>query len=164
MRTLIPSKKQRTTEQKNPTRQPQAMERELVAEAHELERNPRREKTRAKTRKRTMRKKSERMMRKPQALELEQAKEQQALELEQAKEQQALELEQPKEQQALEQEPRRIDKRAFPRQERRPRRQNGSPPRHENSPRKRSTRGHRLFGWKLHHQERARHLGAGLSC
>ena len=128
MRTLIPSKKQRTTEQKNPTRQPQAMERELVAEAHELERNPRREKTRAKTRKRTMRKKSERTMRKAQALELEQAKDQQALE-----------LEQPKEQQALEQEPRRVDKRAFPRQERRPRRQNGSPPRHKNSPRKRST-------------------------
>ena len=44
MRTLIPPKKQRTTEQKNPTRQLQAMERELVAEAHELEQNPRRKK------------------------------------------------------------------------------------------------------------------------
>ena len=64
MRTLIPSKKQRTTEQKNPTRQPQAMERELVAEAHELEQNPSRKKTRTKTRKRTT----------AQALELERAK------------------------------------------------------------------------------------------
>ena len=60
----------------------------------------------------------------------------QPLELEQAKDQQALELEQPKEQQALELKARRIDKRAFPRQERRPRGQSGSPPKHENCPRK----------------------------
>ena len=121
MRTLSPPKKQRTTEQKNPTRQLQAMERELVAEAHELEQNPRRKKTRTKTRKRTRK----RTMRKAQALELEQAKDQQALEPEQPKEQQALELK-----------ARRVDKRAFPRQERRPRNQNGSPPKHENTPRK----------------------------
>ena len=105
------------------------MERELAAEAQELEQNPRRKKTRTKTRKRTrkrtMRKKSERTMRKAQALELEQAKDQQALELEQPKEQQALELKAP-----------RVDTRAFPRQERRPRSQNGSPPKHENTPRK----------------------------
>ena len=60
----------------------------------------------------------------------------QPLELEQAKDQQALELEQPKEQQALELKARRIDKRAFPRQERAPRSQNGSPPKHEKTPRK----------------------------